>query len=108
RREKIGFVFQRFHLVRGLSALENVTLLLLLCGEGERRSRERGRELLAEVGLEEHTNSDPRRMSAGQCQRVAIARALAADPELIFADEPTASLDETSGQQAMALLSRLA
>jgi len=108
RREKIGFVFQRFHLVRGLTALENVSVPLVLRGEGERSSRERGRELLAEVGLEEHMHSDPRRMSSGQCQRVAIARALAADPEIVFADEPTASLDETSGQQAMALLARLA
>ena len=108
RRDKIGFVFQRFHLVRGLTALENVSVPLLLRGEGERRSRERGRELLAEVGLEEHSHSDPRRMSSGQCQRVAIARALAADPEIVFADEPTASLDEASGQQAMELLARLA
>jgi putative ABC transport system ATP-binding protein len=108
RRDKIGFVFQRFHLVRGLSALENVTVPLLLCGEGESDARKRGQELLAAVGLEEHAHSDPRRMSAGQCQRVAIARALAADPEIVFADEPTASLDETSGQQAMALLARLA
>jgi putative ABC transport system ATP-binding protein len=108
RRDKIGFVFQRFHLVRGLTALENVSVPLLLCGEGEHRARERGRELLAEVGLEEHMHADPRRMSSGQCQRVAIARALVADPELIFADEPTASLDEASGQQAMALLARLA
>jgi putative ABC transport system ATP-binding protein len=108
RRDKIGFVFQRFHLVRGLSALENVTVPLLLRGAGERRSGERGRELLAEVGLEGFIHADPRRMSSGQCQRIAIARALAADPDLVFADEPTASLDEASGEQAMALLARLA
>jgi putative ABC transport system ATP-binding protein len=108
RREKIGFVFQRFHLVRGLTALENVTVPLLLCGERESHARKRGQELLAEVGLEEHLHSDPRRMSSGQCQRVAIARALAADPEMVFADEPTASLDEVSGQQAISLLARLA
>lgn len=107
RRERIGFVFQRFHLVRGLTALENVCVPMLLRGERESRSRQRGRELLADVGLAEFANSDPRRMSGGQCQRVAIARALAADPELIFADEPTASLDDASGQQIMALFSRL-
>lgn len=107
RRERIGFVFQRFHLVRGLSALENVCVPLLLRGERESWSRQRGRELLADVGLADFAASDPRRMSGGQCQRVAIARALAADPDLIFADEPTASLDDASGQQIMELFSRL-
>jgi len=108
RREKIGFVFQKFHLIRGLSALENVCVPMLLNGVPESSSITRAKSLLTEVGLDEHFHADPRRMSSGQCQRVAIARALATDAELIFADEPTASLDESSGQQAMQLLSKLA
>jgi len=107
RRDRIGFAFQKFHLIRGLSALENVCVPMQLAGISEGKARVRGRELLAEVGLSEHGSADPRRMSSGQCQRVAIARALALDPEVIFADEPTASLDEASGQQVMELFSRL-
>jgi putative ABC transport system ATP-binding protein len=104
---QIGFVFQRFHLIRGLSALENVCMPLILAGASPSQSRRRGMELLERVGLAEKANSDPRRMSVGQCQRVALARALVADPPLILADEPTASLDAHLGQQAMQLLLEL-
>ena len=107
RRDVIGFVFQRFHLVRGLTALENVCIPLLLRGETERPAKRKAKEILTEVGLAGHLNADPRRMSSGQCQRVAIARALVSDPVLLFADEPTASLDEESGRASMDLLSRL-
>jgi putative ABC transport system ATP-binding protein len=107
RREVIGFAFQRFHLVRGLTALENVCVPLVLRGSTQLRARKRAQELLVEVGLASHMNADPRRMSSGQCQRVAIARALVADPVLVLADEPTAALDEASGRAAMGLLSRL-
>jgi len=107
RRSRLGFVFQRFHLVRGLSALENVAVPLTLAGVSAARSRRRAGELLEAVGLSDQQDSHAHHLSAGQCQRVAIARALAADPELILADEPTASLDAETGQQIMTLLKRL-
>jgi putative ABC transport system ATP-binding protein len=107
RRKELGFVFQRFHLIRGLSAVENVCLPLTLEGVSPAKAQRRGRELLAMVGLANQADSDPRRMSVGQCQRIALARALVADPPLILADEPTAALDAESGQQAMRLLRRL-
>jgi putative ABC transport system ATP-binding protein len=107
RRDKIGFVFQKFQLIRGLTAIDNVREPLMLKGVSDSVSQQRGRELLVDVGLADHLTADPRRMSAGQCQRIAIARALASDPELIFADEPTASLDETNGRLAMELFARL-
>jgi putative ABC transport system ATP-binding protein len=107
RRDKIGFVFQRFHLLQGLTALENVCVPLSLAGASAREARRRGLELLASVGLADKAASDARRLSHGQCQRVALARALANDPELILADEPTAALDEANGQQVMELMRRL-
>jgi putative ABC transport system ATP-binding protein len=107
RRDRIGFVFQRFHLVRGLTALENVCVPLILRGDEWPAARRRALPLLEAVGLENKAKTHPRNMSAGQCQRVAIARALAADPDLILADEPTASLDATNGQEVMELLRRL-
>lgn len=107
RRDKIGFVFQRFHLLKGLSALENVCVPLTLQGIPQQRARRRGMELLSAVGLAVQAGFDTRRLSHGQCQRVALARALANDPELILADEPTAALDEESGQQVMELMRRL-
>lgn len=107
RRDQIGFVFQRFHLVRGLTALDNVCVPLQLRGERPRVARQRGQQLLEAVGLSDKMRSLPKNLSTGQCQRVALARALAADPEIILADEPTASLDAASGQEAMKLLRRL-
>lgn len=107
RAARIGFVFQRFHLLRGLTALENVAAPLALAGMPPVAARRRAAELLEAVGLADHAASDIRRLSHGQCQRVALARALANDPELILADEPTAALDETSGRQVMELLHRL-
>jgi putative ABC transport system ATP-binding protein len=107
RRSRIGFVFQRFHLIRGLTALENVCVPLAIAGVDRKTAARRGKELLDLVGLAEHINRHPRRLSVGQCQRIALARALAADPPLVLADEPTAALDAESGQQAMQLLRRL-
>jgi len=107
RRNHIGFVFQRFQLIRGLSALENVCVPLLLRGESQRVARQRASALLAQVGLGDKGRSKPNELSTGQCQRVALARALVGDPELILADEPTAALDATAGQEVMQLLRKL-
>ncbi len=107
RRDRIGFVFQRFHLIRGLTALENVGVPLTLRNIDPRTARGRARELLAAVGLAAKADVHPANLSAGQCQRVALARALAGDPDLILADEPTAALDSTNGQEVMELLRRL-
>ncbi|MBN2021383.1 MAG: ABC transporter ATP-binding protein [Pirellulales bacterium] len=107
RRHRIGFVFQRFHLIRGLSVLDNVRVPLVLRAAPPDAARRRALDLLDAVGLADMARSHPRNLSAGQCQRVAIARALVADPPVILADEPTASLDAVSGQETMELFHRL-
>jgi len=107
RRDRIGFVFQRFQLIRGLTAFDNIYIPLLLRGLSRRQAHARVTELLDAVGLPDKGRSLPANLSAGQCQRVSFARALAGDPEIILADEPTASLDEQSGQEAMTLLKKL-
>lgn len=107
RRDHIGFVFQRFHLIRGLSAQENVALPLILSGSSPTTANQRAAALLDQVGLADFATAQPSRMSVGQCQRIALARALVNDPELVLADEPTASLDAEAGQQAMQLLRQL-
>jgi len=107
RRDHIGFVFQKFHLIRGLTAQENVAVPLLLRRGSAAQANRRAAERLEQVGLADFIKQSPEKMSVGQCQRVALARALVGDPELILADEPTASLDAESGQQAMELLREL-
>jgi putative ABC transport system ATP-binding protein len=107
RLQHIGFVFQRFHLIRGLTAAENVSVPLTLAGWNASQAARRAAELLALVDMSDKLNVQPHRLSVGQCQRVAFARALATDPDLILADEPTASLDAKTGHQAMQLLRRL-
>ena len=107
RREKIGFVFQRFHLFDALTALENVQVALDLMNGTSSRSRIEALELLSQVGLAGKSASRVTQLSMGQRQRVALARALAGNPELILADEPTASLDAEAGFQAMHVLKEL-
>jgi putative ABC transport system ATP-binding protein len=107
RRDVIGFVFQRFQLIRGLSVLDNVLIPLRLQGQSLPAARRRVAELLEAVGLSECAQSTPSRLSAGQCQRVALARALANDPLIILADEPTASLDAATGSDIVRLLRQL-
>jgi putative ABC transport system ATP-binding protein len=107
RKGTIGFVFQFFALIPGLTAYENVELPLLLIGEraGERQARVQ--ELLEAVGLSDRARHRPDQMSGGEQQRVAIARALATHPVLILADEPTANLDTENGRQVMEIMQRL-
>ena len=107
RRNRIGFVFQRFHLIRGLTALDNVCVPLVLRGARPKAAHQRGMALLESVGLADKARQHPQNLSTGQCQRVALARALVGDPDLVLADEPTASLDGKNGQEMMGLLRRL-
>jgi putative ABC transport system ATP-binding protein len=107
RRGTIGFIFQFFALIPTLSAYENVELPLLLNGHSPQERRERVMELLEAVGLSDRANNRPDQMSGGQQQRVAVARALAPKPTLILADEPTANLDSTNGEQVMEIMTRL-
>ena len=107
RLHRIGFVFQRFHLFDRLSAWENVRVVFELLGRPPSVARRRALELLDLVGLADRADHHVTELSMGQRQRVALARALAADPELILADEPTASLDAESGQSAMCILKQL-
>ncbi|MAG94868.1 MAG: ABC transporter ATP-binding protein [Planctomycetaceae bacterium] len=107
RREKIGFVFQRFHLFDGLKAWENVRVAFDLLGTPAREGKSESLYLLEMVGLADRAGHKVSQLSMGQRQRVAIARALAGDPELILADEPTASLDAASGGNAMQILKDL-
>ncbi|MDO4156426.1 MAG: ABC transporter ATP-binding protein [Oscillospiraceae bacterium] len=103
RNEKIGFVFQNFNLLPRQSALENAALPLLYAGVKPKVRRERAREALVKVGLEERISFLPTQLSGGQKQRVAIARAMINHPKLLLADEPTGALDTASGKQVMQL-----
>ena len=102
RGEHVGFVFQSFHLVPSLTALENVMLPLELAGDG--RARERAAEVVASVGLEQRMTHYPKQLSGGEKQRVAIARAFVTRPDVLFADEPTGNLDTASGNRVTELL----
>jgi putative ABC transport system ATP-binding protein len=104
RREKIGFVFQFFHLVPRLSAAQNIELPMVLAGIAPEARRARIARLLADYGLESRAAHRPDQLSGGQCQRVAIARAMAMQPGVILADEPTGNLDRHTGKEVMALL----
>jgi putative ABC transport system ATP-binding protein len=107
RREKIGFVFQAYNLIQGLTAVENTSLPMRFSGQGRGESQRRARELLRKVGLEERMAHKPNEMSGGEQQRVAIARSLANDPDVILADEPTGNLDTKTGREIMELLETL-
>ncbi|MYM60344.1 ATP-binding cassette domain-containing protein [Vibrio sp. OCN044] len=105
RSESVGFVFQSFLLVPSLSALDNVTLPCLLKGELE--DRERAQQLLASVGLEHRMRHFPTQLSGGEQQRVALARAFMIKPKVLFADEPTGNLDQTTAEKVIQLLFEL-
>ncbi len=107
RNQKIGFVFQSFHLIPVLTAAENVAWPLYIKGVNRKQRMLRARELLSNFGLATHIDKQPDKLSGGQCQRVAIARALACEPQIVLADEPTANLDHKTSVEIMDLLCSL-
>ena len=107
RREALGTVFQFFHLIPTLNAMENVELPLQLLGRPRLETRLRAMELLEAVGLADRAQAWPRELSGGEMQRVAVARSLAARPALLLADEPTGNLDSASGNRVLDLLAEL-
>ena len=107
RNRKIGFVFQGFNLIPGLSALENVELPLSYRKVSAKKRKQIAKSALCKVGLENRLHHRPAEMSGGQQQRVAIARAIAAKPPVILADEPTGNLDSSSGREVMKILHKL-
>jgi len=107
RRQTIGYVFQDFNLLAGLSALENVSLPLELDGVSARKAQSAAMESLEDFGLKDRASHYPDQLSGGERQRVAIARAVVGEPALLLADEPTGNLDSATGAEIFALLGRL-
>jgi putative ABC transport system ATP-binding protein len=107
RRGEVGFVFQSFHLIPTMTALENVEFPMIFARVPPAQRRERARHLLELVGLADRIGHRPTELSGGQQQRVAIARALVNDPAIILADEPTGNVDSRTGAEVMQVLARL-
>jgi putative ABC transport system ATP-binding protein len=107
RQQQIGFIFQSFHLIARLNALENVELPMLLAGQGAGRRQQRARGMLESVGLGGRAEHRPDQLSGGERQRVAIARAMIMQPAVLLADEPTGNLDSHSGEEIIELIEQL-
>ncbi len=107
RNEKIGFVFQAFHLLPGVTALDNVMMPLMYCSEIPKDATERAKAALQKVGLGHRLHHTPGQMSGGEQQRVTIARALINNPKIILADEPTGNLDSKNGAEIMKVFDQL-
>jgi len=108
RRERIGTIFQFFHLIPTLTASENIELPLQLLGWSDSKIQERVKTLLVSIGLEARAHAWAHELSGGEQQRIAVARALASKPAILLADEPTGNLDQASGLNILGLLSKLA
>jgi len=107
RNQKLGFVFQSFHLINSLNVIDNVELPLLYRKVSSSERRKRAEEVLEKVGLSHRMRHFPTQLSGGQCQRVAIARAIIGNPDIILADEPTGNLDSKMGAEVMDILHKL-
>jgi len=107
RSERIGFVFQAFNLIPGMTALENIMIPLQINGVDKKGSKHKAKSLLALVGLSERENHRANELSGGEKQRVALARAMANDPAFILADEPTGNLDSKTSEEVMKYIHRL-
>ncbi|HST86761.1 MAG TPA: ABC transporter ATP-binding protein, partial [Ktedonobacterales bacterium] len=107
RRSAIGFVYQFHHLLPEFSAIENVVLPQMIAGRSRSEARQRGRDLLARVGLAARLEHRPAQLSGGEQQRVAVARALATNPSIVIMDEPTGNLDKTNGDNVLQMIREL-
>lgn len=107
RRNNVGFIFQSFHLMGTMSALENIALPLTFRGEDKKLRLKKAEKMLELVGLKKHRKHMPNQMSGGQQQRVGVARALVVDPKIIFADEPTGNLDSHTSEEVMQLMQKV-
>ena len=107
RNQKLGFVFQSFHLINSLNVIDNVELPLLYRKVSSSERKKRAQEVLEKVGLSHRMRHFPTQLSGGQCQRVAIARAIIGNPDIILADEPTGNLDSKMGAEVMDILHKL-